>query len=148
MKDYDFDQEHVNAPAACGDTKKYTATYKIGDYNFKYWHTCGDGEIGYSKFSIKYDDKKETLFVFSMMTALKIKIGLTKDKPTIIDKDLLNNFMEKYGGDDISKYFYFFGVLNSFTFGHCYNLIENDEHKLELFYVPLEDMIDVLCDGL
>ena len=144
LSDYNYDQGYINM---FGDSYKTTSCYTIGDYEFKYYHICGDEMIG-AKFKMKHKDKEKynKLYTWDIMTAMRSKIkGVERSKVT---DDVFNrtedfeDFCKIYKCEVII--FFILCILNSFITGHCISVLFDPEtEKYVTEYVQLNSFINV-----
>ena len=135
LEDYDYEKDWVNAPAAFGDTHKFTCTYTIKGTEFVYWHICAEGEIGSAEFTID----GEIVMQYSMMAAMMKRIPEPNLAP-------LEEFIQEYD-PDVSTYDYLgvLTLLNEFTFGHCFTVWNGEVVYTEL---QLRDLKEELAEQI
>jgi hypothetical protein len=117
VDDFEYSRRHFDVPTAFGDTYKYEVEYSIGEFNFKYGHFNCDGIMLVPYFEAD---------------------GQTIIRGLELNLQVLEKFKQKYPLEDDDSYYYFFNILNVFTLGSCYGIVDG-----EVDIVDLDDLIDL-----
>lgn len=135
LEDMDYDKEWINAPAAFGDTYRYSTTYTIGDFSFVYEHINAEGEIFSASFTIQ-NVTENKLFCYQYMKTMESP----ESNNITIQADLWDNFREAYPLESNNDYYTFINILNFFplSFGIA---IEEVEGKTLMTIKNVEDYI-------
>lgn len=138
--DYKYDKTKVNISE---DTYKFIISYRIGEFEFIYYHILAS-KIDSSVFISELGDKKEKVCYYSLLSSIMKKIKkTTKNKLPSINISVLNLFMTRYNIKNADDCYLFFSILNSFTLGECYN-IRIINNNIKLVYQNLFKLINII----
>lgn len=133
LYEYNYERLYVNpmgkyAHPRLNDSEsryKYLVTYKIGIYEFAYHHILTTSStssiIDSSKFNISLGRTSNSIFTYRVFQEIIKPYNKLVLYDVSSDDPILSRFRNTYGLN-LDAALYFFGILNSFSFGRCINM--------------------------
>ena len=129
------------------ETYKYTITYSIGEYKFKYVHTNGE-QLTSAAFIIIHNKESSEIFTWSLFQCSMARMNWSSaagplDVPSnVATNATYRNFCASHGFEDrLGEPLKLLTILNSFIFGLCVSPELTSPYDLAVFH--LEDLLDV-----